>query len=30
METEYLSGWLDDGRQIVVPWRTVSLKYDAQ
>jgi hypothetical protein len=30
METEYLSGWLEDGRQIVVPWRTVSLKYDAQ
>jgi hypothetical protein len=30
MRTEYLSGQLDDGRQIVVPWRTVSLEYDAQ
>jgi hypothetical protein len=30
METEYLSGRLEDGRQIVVPWRTVSLQYDAQ
>ncbi len=30
MRTEYLSGRLDDGRQIVVPWRTVSLSYDAQ
>ncbi len=30
MQTEYLSGRLEDGRQIVVPYRTVSLKYDAQ
>jgi hypothetical protein len=30
MRTEYLSGQLDDGRQIFVPWRTVSLEYDAQ
>jgi hypothetical protein len=30
MRTEYLSGRLDDGRQIVVPRRTVSLRYDAQ
>lgn len=30
MRTEYLSGQLEDGRQIVVPCRTVSLKYDAQ
>jgi hypothetical protein len=30
MQTEYLSGRLEDGRQIVVPYRTVSLKYNAQ
>ena len=29
-QTEYLTGRLDDGRQLVVPWRTVSLRYDAQ
>ena len=30
VQTEYLSGHLEDGRQIVVPYRTVSLKYNAQ
>jgi hypothetical protein len=29
-QTEYLTGRLDDGRQLVVPYRTVSLRYDAQ
>jgi hypothetical protein len=28
--TEYLTGRLEDGRQLVVPWRTVSLSYAAQ
>jgi hypothetical protein len=29
-QTRFLTGRLDDGRQVVVPWRTVSLRYDAQ